>query len=202
MGSKAVVVDDHPMCRAAAAMAINAVDPEIVVAEASSLAEALEQACDADLLTFDLGLPDSSGVIGLGTLRERFPAASVLVISGVTNPAIERQIERLGARGFLTKAAPISEMVQAIAAVSAGGRWFSNELANFGEDDDFSRLASLTPAQARVLAAMETGRLNKQIAHDLGLSEITVKAHVKAILKKLSTPNRTQAILMLRGTRA
>ena len=65
------------------------------------------------------------------------------------------------------------------------------------EPTELERIQTLTPAQMRVLVAMQDGALNKQIAYDLGLSEVTVKAHVKAILKKLSVPNRTQAILML-----
>ena len=89
-------------------------------------------------------------------------------------------------------------MVEAMRAVIAGGTWFSFAIdeAALPADSDFARLSSLTGAQSRVLNAMESGRLNKQIAFDLGLSEITVKAHVKAILKKLAVPNRTQAILM------
>ncbi|WP_019514974.1 LuxR C-terminal-related transcriptional regulator [Sphingomonas sp. Mn802worker] len=197
--TSAIVVDDHPMCRQATAMALGVAAPDLTVIEAASLAEAREHAAGATLMTLDLALPDNRSVLGVPALLERFPHLRLLVISGALNPDIEQQVAVTGAHGYLSKATPISVMVEAMRAVMAGQTWFSFALADTAlpVDSDFARLSSLTTAQSRVLTAMESGRLNKQIAFDLGLSEITVKAHVKAILKKLSVPNRTQAILML-----
>ena len=64
------------------------------------------------------------------------------------------------------------------------------------EADIAQRIRELTPQQFRVLGMLGTGLLNKQIAHALGVSEATVKAHMTAILRKLGANNRTQAILM------
>ena len=195
----AIVVDDHPMCRQATAMALGVAAPELAVVEAASLAEASERAGEATLMTLDLALPDNRSVLGVPALLDRFPHLRMLVISGALNPEIEQQVAATGAHGYLSKATPISVMVEAMRTVLAGDAWFSFSVADAAlpADSDFTRLSSLTAAQSRVLHAMESGRLNKQIAFDLGLSEITVKAHVKAILKKLAVPNRTQAILML-----
>lgn len=195
----AIVVDDHPMCRQATTMALGVAAPDLTVVEAASLAEASEHAEGATLMTLDLALPDNRSVLGIPALLERFPHLRMLVISGALNPDIEQQVAASGAHGYLSKATPISTMVEAMRAVIAGRAWFSFPVADtaVAADSDFGRLSSLTAAQSRVLHAMESGRLNKQIAFDLGLSEITVKAHVKAILKKLAVPNRTQAILML-----
>lgn len=204
MSRTAIVVDDHPMCRQATAMALGVADPAIRVVEAASLAEARAAAGDLALMTLDLGLPDNRSVLGVPALLEEFAGVPLLVISAAVNPGIARQVAATGAHGYLSKATPIAVMVQAMRAVLAGDRWFDPEVlaAPAGDDDEFGRLATLTPAQSRVLHAMESGRLNKQIAFDLGLSEITVKAHVKAILRKLAVPNRTQAILMLRRAEA
>ena len=195
----AIVVDDHPMCRQATAMALSVAAPDMTVVEAASLAEAGERAAEATLMTLDLALPDNRSVLGVPALLDRFPHLRLLVISGALNPDIEQQVAATGAHGYLSKATAISVMVEAMRAVIAGQPWFSFPVADavMPTDSDFSRLSSLTNAQSRVLHAMESGRLNKQIAFDLALSEITVKAHVKAILKKLAVPNRTQAILML-----
>lgn len=200
----ALVVDDHPMCRQATAMALGVAAPHLPVVEAATIAEARAAAGDAILMTLDLSLPDNRSVLGVPALMADFPAMKLLVISGATHEGIERQVAAIGAHGYLSKATPIAVMVEAMRAVLAGQRWFGPdaEEAPAAGDDDFGRLATLTPAQSRVLHAMESGRLNKQIAYDLGLSEITVKAHVKAILKKLAVPNRTQAILMLRRAEA
>lgn len=202
MTRTAIIVDDHPMCRAAAGMALAAVDASLDVTEAASIAEARLRAHGATLMTLDLGLPDSRGVLGLAELRGAFPDVPILVISGAANPATEREVARLGATGFLSKAAPLATMVEAMRALLGGGGWFSADLDRSADNDDFTRLAGLTPGQRRVLDAMEGGRLNKQIAYDLGLSEITVKAHIKAILKKLGVANRTQAVLVLQRVAA
>lgn len=183
-------------------MAIAVADPSLAVAEASTLAEGRSLARAASLMTLDLSLPDNRSVLGLPAVRADFPHLKLLVISGAANPDVERQVAGAGAHGYLSKAAAIPEMVAAIRSVLAGDRWFSAEAQDDTQGGEIGLLASLTPAQARVLRAMEGGRLNKQIAFDLGLSEITVKAHVKAILKKLGVPNRTQAILLLQRAEA
>ena len=64
------------------------------------------------------------------------------------------------------------------------------------EADVAERIRGLTPQQFRVLGMLGSGLLNKQIAHALGVSEATVKAHMTAILRKLGASNRTQAVLM------
>lgn len=204
MRRTALVVDDHPMCRQATALALGVAAPGIDVVEADSIAQARIHAGEAALMTLDLALPDNRSVLGLPGLIADYPTLRLLVITGSANPDVERQAAAAGAHGFLSKATPITAMVEAMRAVLDGGTWFSfpAEEAVVAPDSDFARLATLTAAQTRVLHAMEGGRLNKQIAHDLGLSEITVKAHVKAILKKLGVPNRTQAILMLRRAEA
>ena len=72
--------------------------------------------------------------------------------------------------------------------------WVDSEL-----DDVAARVAALTPTQLRVLLGVLDGRLNKQIAFDLGITEATVKAHMTAILRKLDVGNRTQAALAARA---
>lgn len=185
-------------------LALGVADPSLRVIEAASLAEARASAAEAVLMTLDLMLPDNRSVLGIPALLAEFPTLRLLVISGASNPGIERQVAAIGGHGFLSKATTIATMVEAMRFVLAGGRWFGPDIAEAAHagDDDFGRLGLLTPAQSRVLHAMEGGRLNKQIAHDLGLSEITVKSHIKAILRKLSVANRTQAILMLQRAEA
>ena len=204
MPDTVIIVDDHPMCRQATAMALGIAAPSALVIEASSLTEARQQAADARLMTLDLALPDNRSVLGVPSLLEKFPSLRLLVISGAMNEGVERQVAASGAHGYLSKATPISVMIDAMRVVMAGGTWFSfaDVDAALPPDHELARLSSLTAAQARVLQAMAGGRLNKQIAFDLGRSEITVKAHIKAILKKLRVPNRTQAVLMLQRAEA
>lgn len=63
------------------------------------------------------------------------------------------------------------------------------------DQDMGTGLGALTPTQLKVLEGVNLGRLNKQIAYDLGIAEATVKAHMTAVMRKLNVNNRTQAVL-------
>lgn len=185
-------------------MATLAVAPDAQIDAVATLAEAGALTPGFDLVALDLALPDNRGALTLPAILADFPGARLLVITGATHPQVEEQVAATGAHGFLPKSATIPDMVEAIRTVLAGGKWFTDRAtgATLADVPDFARLSTLTPAQNRILHAMMDGKLNKQIAYDLGLSEITVKSHVKAILRKLGVSNRTQAILMLRNVEA
>jgi DNA-binding NarL/FixJ family response regulator len=197
MVQRALIADDHPMCREAARMALRVVAPDAEIVEAATLAEVLDEEDQTDLVILDLGLPDSRGIASLVDVARARPTTPILIVSGAETPDVEARVAANGAAGFVSKAAPIDALVEAIRTVAGGGTSFSPDLRHAETDGLEARLALLTPAEARVLRAMRGGGLNKQIAYDLNLSEITIKQHVKAILRKLQVVNRTQAILLL-----
>lgn len=199
-----VIVEDHEFCREAIeACLYDAIDGVNIIG-LSTIRETkavLEQIKTCDLLILDLGLSDSSGVSTVSQIREGWPKVPVLVISGEEDLQLQSITKSLGAVGFVSKTQSLSEIRKAIAQVLAGGNAFSRVVAAINSDDLEIRLArfrSLTPAQLRVLQAMADGALNKQIAYDLGISEITVKFHVKNILATLHLPNRTSAAIELK----
>ncbi|MEZ0498190.1 LuxR C-terminal-related transcriptional regulator [Sphingomonas sp. IW22] len=197
MGLCAIIADDHPMCREAARVALSLVAPDADVIQAGSLGEVLSETRSVDLVILDLGLPDSRGIASLIDVARDRPSTPILIVSGTDRPDAEARAAANGAAGFVSKAAPIDTLVSAIRTVADGGTHFTPGLEPAAPDGTEKRLSTLTPAEARVLRAMRNGDLNKQIAYELGLSEITIKQHVKAILRKLDVVNRTQAILML-----
>ena len=104
-----------------------------------------------------------------------------------------------GASGFIPKTASMNQLVEALTAVLNGDVWAPDESGDPQAQEAAeaaARIAQLTPAQMRVLHGLAAGRLNKQIAFDMGISEATVKAHVTAIFRKLDVINRTQAVLV------
>lgn len=182
-------------------MGLESLGADLRVIVVGTLAEAVEKIGPPGLLItcLDLSLPDSDGFSGVLTMQRLAAGVPIVVISAYDQPEVARQAFALGAAAFLSKAVPITTMIDAFRAVLRGERWFpelSDEITDGRDDDHVKRLRDLTGAQRRVLDAMASGRLNKQIAHDLGISEITVKAHVKEILRKLGVGNRTQAILL------
>ena len=200
MGVRALVADDHPLCREIAKAALAVVTDVAEIVEAASLDDVMDIGSELNFIVLDLGLRDSHGLASLIEVARRWPDTPILILSGEDKPGVVRELAAYGAAGFVSKAAPITAIIEAMRVVLDGGTCFPAEQAGMGAANSIaSRLASLSPAESRVLRAMRGGRLNKQIAFDLSLSEITIKQHVKAILRKLEVVNRTQAILLLHG---
>lgn len=192
-----VVADDHPLFRAALRSAVDKAAPGAVVEECASLADARAALAGdpVDLLLLDLKLSDSEGMAGLSAIRAEYPAVPVAVVSASEESVVVRRALALGASGFIPKSAGLPQMVEAIAAILAGESWAPETPQGEG-DDLLSRIASLTPSQLRILEGLKAGRLNKQIAFDLGVSEATIKAHLTSVFRKLGVHNRTQAVIL------
>lgn len=205
-----LIVDDHPLYRLALVQAARGVAEGAAVDEADSLAgarERLAQAPEVDLVLLDLHMPDSHGLMGLAQLRAEFPGVAVVMISAHDDPATIRRALDYGAAGFIPKRAGMDELQTGLRAVLDCRQWVPEALretvaAEPGRPDDRSLAAgldALTPQQFRVLVRVAEGRLNKQIADELGIQERTVKAHMSAIFEKLGVRNRTQAGVLLRS---
>jgi DNA-binding NarL/FixJ family response regulator len=152
------------------------------------------------LVLLDLAMPGVRGFSGLMYLRAQYPGVPVIVVSANDDPAAIRRCMEFGASGFIPKTLGVDAMRGVIARILDGGVWTPPDVdLKAGSDaaiaDLMTRMASLTPQQVRVLMMLSEGLLNKQIAYQLDVSEVTVKAHVSAILQKLGVESRTQAVI-------
>jgi DNA-binding NarL/FixJ family response regulator len=196
-----IIVDDHPLFRAALRQTLAAGDPSIAVEEAGDLdglSAALAADRDCDLVLLDLNMPGVRGFSGLLLLRAQYPDVPVMIISAVEDSAVIRRAFELGAAGYLHKSVGPPEIRRAIETVLAGEMFVPEAVDLNAEDANTAlmrRLATLTPQQVRVLMMLSDGLMNKQIAYELSISEATVKAHVSAILQKLDVDSRTQAVI-------
>jgi DNA-binding NarL/FixJ family response regulator len=205
MTDQILIVDDHPLFRAALRGALSSACVDCAFVEADSVAslfDALEQRPDVDLLLLDLNLPGAYGFCVLAHLRGSRPELPVIVVSATDDARTVRQALALGAQGFISKsadAATIAGDVQAVlrgeCVVPAGVETSTHE-PDHTALDIAQRMSQLTAQQFRVFGMLCMGRLNKHIAYDLQITEATVKAHMTAILRKLGAANRTQAVLM------
>lgn len=197
MTGRIIIADDHPLFRSALAHAVGKVWPDAAIIEASSAAEARAALSEgaAEALLLDLHMADSSGLSVLMDLRQDYPALPIVIVSASEEPRVAAAAAQLGAAGFIPKSSSLDAMRDGLSAVRDGDGWFP-EGGDCGADDDLARIASLTPAQRRILAGIRQGLLNKQIAYELAISEATVKAHITAILRKLGVGSRTQAVLL------
>jgi DNA-binding NarL/FixJ family response regulator len=199
-----VVADDHPLVRDALKQAIAQDMSAVAFRDAASLPDvedSIRTQGAPDLVLLDLHMPGMRGYTGLVYLRSQFPDVPVAMVSATTDPRIMRQAIDYGAAGFIPKSASVDEIREAVREILAGNDWLPHDTAEMpgtANEDALlaSRLATLTPQQLRVLGMLTDGKLNKQIAFDLDISEATVKSHVSAILQKLDVNSRTQAVIL------
>jgi DNA-binding NarL/FixJ family response regulator len=206
MNYEVLIVDDHPLYRLALKGAVAAACPNCRIIEADcvgGLFDALDRHPSVDLLLLDLNLPGAYGFNALAHLRGSRPELPIIVVSASDDPRTVRLALAFGAQSFVSKsadAATIGHGVRAVlngevitpAGVGSGGEHGADE----GSLDVARRMSQLTPQQFRVLGMLCAGRLNKQIADELQITEATVKAHMTVILRKLGASNRTQAVLL------
>jgi DNA-binding NarL/FixJ family response regulator len=187
------------MFRAAMVVAARRVCPEAAIIEAGTLGMALAAGRNEafDLVLLDLKMPGAEGYSGVALLHAEMPDTPILVVSSAEAAQSAVAVQRFGAVGFVGKEQDLAAIEAAIAAALAGTRIEAPIEAAL--DAVAVRVAALTPTQLRVLLGVLAGRLNKQIAHDLSITEATVKAHMTAIMRKLDVQNRTQAVLAARA---
>ncbi|MEM7729789.1 MAG: response regulator transcription factor [Pseudomonadota bacterium] len=198
-----LVVDDHPMFRDALELAVRTVDADIAVRHAESLSEAKRylEKDTFDLILLDLNMSDSTEFEAVAKLRGIVPDTPILVVSALGSQQAASSAKALGAQGFISKSTQLRDMADAISRIMAGGTNFQIQSSDESADGDNparAQVASLTPAQQRVMSCLSDGLLNKQIAFEMGITEATVKAHMTAIFRKLGANNRTQALLVYR----
>lgn len=201
MSGAVLIADDHPLFRQALALAVSRVLPTARLIEAGTLAAAARATTETDdlnLVLLDLKMPGAVGYSGIALLHAERPAVPILVVSSADGASAADEAQAFGAIGFLRKDSDLSVIERAISSALGGSRPAAGK-----EDrplDSIRReVAGLTPTQLKVLLAVLDGQLNKQIAHNLGMSEATVKAHMTAIMRKLDVTNRTQAALVARS---
>jgi DNA-binding NarL/FixJ family response regulator len=187
-------VDDHPLLREGIAAVIESQPDLILVSQASSGAEAirLHREHQPDVTLMDLRLPDLSGIDAMIAIRAEFPDARIIMLTTFGGDVEIQRALQAGARGYLLKSTPPSELIEAIRQVHAGKKRVPAEVAAHLAEHIGNE--SLTPREIEVLRLIAAGSRNRDIAERLFISEETVKVHNKHIMDKLGANDRTQAI--------
>lgn len=200
------VADDHPLFRDALLSVIHSRLQDVEISQSATFDETLSEIADKpdlDLLILDLNMPGSYDLYGLISIRERYPMVPVAIVSAHESLEIVSRAIGHGACGYIPKSLSIDDISEALNAIIGGDLWvpekFRGKLDDLPHDEKSiaEKISELTPQQYRVLHFIREGWLNKQIAHELGVTEATIKAHVTVILRKLSVSNRTQAVVQL-----
>jgi len=189
-----LLVDDHSVVRMGLAAVLTLEEDLTVVAEAEDGAQALEkfQASHPDVVLMDIRMPGVGGLEALRLLRASWPKARVLML---TTSELDEDIHRAmdaGAAGYLQKNVTREELVRAIHQVHTGGRYMPE--ATERRLRQLAGRKQLSHREIEVLDGMRRGLSNRDIAVALTISEHTVKTHVKAVLQKLESADRAEAV--------
>jgi DNA-binding NarL/FixJ family response regulator len=209
--STLALIDHSRLRRECLRLALNHHNPQWRVSEfggADELLRAVAAGEGIDLVLIGAATSELIDLVQLEAVREAMPGTPVVVVAENGNPHRARQILSAGARGFLPASLSLKVLMGALDLVLAGGVYVPSSLLEAtpqrhgtweGEDRPVEPWSELTRRQRDVLALISQGRSNKLIADALSMSESTVKAHVKQIIKRLHVSNRTQAALLATG---
>ncbi len=194
---KILILDDHALFREGLHYMFQAFNPEIVLLQAETMAQAktvINEHPDTCLLLIDLEMPVNDGFEALYLFTTLFPTMPCVILSASSNRSdVTKAIER-GALGFISKNAPGDVLHNALKLILAGEIYVPYDIMHVERRINRSNGISLTKRQLQVMALVMKGLQNKLIADQLDLAEATVKMHLAATFEKLGVHNRTAAI--------
>lgn len=197
-----LIIDDHPLFRKGMIQLIESVHEFNIVGEASGGEEGIEcaLALEPDMILLDLNMKDMSGIEVLKAIKAADLDSRVIMIT-VSDSADDLVAAlRAGADGYLLKDMEPEDLLNSIRSAGTGRMALSDRLtwllASSLKDESRPKStaeAGLTDQEGKILELIATGKSNKLIANELGITEGTVKVHVKHLLKKLSLKSRVEA---------
>lgn len=205
---KVLLVDDQSLIRQGL-KALLELEPDIeIVGEAENGEQAINLVAQLqpDVILLDIRMPIMDGVAATREIQKRFAKTKILVLTTFDDDEYVSAALQNGAMGYLLKDTPSEELAVAIRAVHKGYTQLGpgivkKLLTQFSHPTPThslpvpSSLAELTPREKEVLQLIATGASNREIAHQLYISEGTVKNHVTNILNRLNLRDRTQAAI-------
>ncbi len=200
---RVVLADDHPVLRQGLRGLLER-EPDLeVLGEASDGREALNEVMRSrpDVLVLDLMMPGVGGLEVVHEVRAQCRTTQVVVLSMYSNESYVQEALGAGARGYVLKKATSAELVAAIRAVAAGGRYLSPPLSEEAIENYLIRsrpasdpYALLTARERQVLHLAAEGRSSAEIARQLTVSPRTVEMHRANLMRKLGLQNQSELV--------
>lgn len=200
--ARVLLADDHDLVRESLRLLMIASGgAEVTLArDIDEVLDLLAAGDRFDIVLLDYWMPGMNGTEGLCRAIEASQGAPVAILSGNLSGSLATELLRLGARGVIPKSITGKSFVNAINFIIAGEIFVPVNLQETVTRAPDRTGFDLTPQETRVLSRLAHGLTNKEIANEMGLSEVTVKMHVRSLLRKVGATNRTQAALIARRT--
>ena len=197
MAIEVLLADDHGVLRDGVCRLLEASADIRVIAAASDGFDAVGQTerLRPDIVVMDISMPKLNGIEATRAIVDRAPSTGVLILSMHCSAELIRQALSAGARGYLLKESAGDEVVAAVRAVAAGGRYFGQGISVTGLDirRDVRRLApnvqDLTRVEREILRLVANGKSNAEAAQVLDLSPRTVETYRSRLMEKLQLDN-------------
>jgi DNA-binding NarL/FixJ family response regulator len=201
-----LLADDHETVRAGLKLLVNAQADMEVVGEASDGRAAIASALELlpDIIVMDVSMPHLNGLKATEKLMQVCPQVKILTLTRHTDNGYLQQILRAGASGYVLKQSSPAELLQAIRAVAAGGKYLDPAVAGRVMGTYAGRSASLrgdaqggrelSEREAEVLRLIAWGYSNKEIAARMELSVKTVESHKANAMKRLDMHSRIDIV--------
>ncbi|HYD80499.1 MAG TPA: response regulator transcription factor [Paucimonas sp.] len=190
-----LLVDDHPLVRDGLRARLESIPHFTIVAEAGNAEDALQHASarGIDLALMDINMAGMNGLELTARFHAQHPEIAVLMLSMHDKAEYVTQAIQAGARGYVLKDAPATDIIAAIDTVMSGGIYYSAGLAK-QLARPIAPVQLLTPREREVLECIATGKSNKHIARELDLSVRTVETHRLNIKRKLGIEGQADLI--------
>jgi DNA-binding NarL/FixJ family response regulator len=195
---KILIIDDHALIRDGIKGAIEALGFS-EVSEAASRSEAFAQLAhkNPDVVIVDINLPDGHGLEIVQWARKNSSTIAIIVLTLSADQRVMAAAASAGASAFISKSAPISELISAIQSAIRAPLYFTAPSGLRAiESEDFE----LSPRELQILTAMDTGAKYRDLAREHFISEATLKSHVASIFSKLDVNSRIAALVKARAT--
>jgi DNA-binding NarL/FixJ family response regulator len=199
-----LLADDHAVLRQAVSAMLSTESDMTVVGQAGNGIEALAAVKSArpDVVILDIKMPEAGGLDVLADIRRACPKARVIVFTMYENPAYVNAAVRAGAGGYVLKSVGREELLSAIRSVHRGGHFLQAEVTRplLRRAALEARLrpggGGLTVRDVQVLELLSDGKSNREVAQVMGISDETVKSHLKRLFEKLGVSDRTEAVAL------